>query len=473
MFRNRIIHLSFLQFLLTMPIITQATEGSQVDFVWHCQPQAERLIHQQLDFMLELNHAIKRLRLDLLEKTSTRLQDWMDHIVCVYTDALVTNLQEAGFTLQETSLDYDTYRHLGAQLPAVVLNKKDSKTGVAISVDSISDFHLAYNHTTQIEGTPFCSYRKSCVNIEKEVCLWIIERKGSLTMEPDYESPFALQQYLQCGEKWKNRPRGIENEELAFETSLCIAQELADKLGANRAACLVLEIERQYWQNRNTAAQLQKNRQDCLGMGWGNHDHHTFRSSRKNFHKLIHLFEILGFHCRECFYAGNEAGWGAQVMENPFAKLTLFLDVDLGPDEIVSDFAHELLAERDQLGTIGLWCALHGDSILKAGMHHLEAQFDFELLRIDLEKRGVKMMNPFSNFSYLKQAFTAAEIWSVDPRKVQILLEEGKITMQQAEKFLTEGAIGSHLENLQREEGYKGFNSKNVSSIIQETDPRN
>ncbi|HAF03215.1 MAG TPA: hypothetical protein DIT76_05750 [Spartobacteria bacterium] len=34
------------------------------------------------------------------------------------------------------------------------------------------------------------------------------------------------------------------------------------------------------------------------------------------------------------------------------------------------------------------------------------------------------------------------------------------------------GAIGSHLENLQRKGGFKGFNQKSVSVIISATDPR-
>ncbi len=37
---------------------------------------------------------------------------------------------------------------------------------------------------------------------------------------------------------------------------------------------------------------------------------------------------------------------------------------------------------------------------------------------------------------------------------------------------MKQGALGSHLENLQRREGYKGFNQKNVSIIIKKTDPR-
>ena len=44
--------------------------------------------------------------------------------------------------------------------------------------------------------------------------------------------------------------------------------------------------------------------------------------------------------------------------------------------------------------------------------------------------------------------------------------------MDQAEKFRTEGAIGSHLENLERNQGFKGFNQTGVSEIISATDPR-
>ena len=61
--------------------------------------------------------------------------------------------------------------------------------------------------------------------------------------------------------------------------------------------------------------------------------------------------------------------------------IVTFNDVDLSPDELLIDFAHEPLAERQQLGTVGLWCALHGESFLEAGMHHLECMFDFAALK--------------------------------------------------------------------------------------------
>ncbi len=51
-------------------------------------------------------------------------------------------------------------------------------------------------------------------------------------------------------------------------------------------------------------------------------------------------------------------------------------------------------------------------------------------------------------------------------------MQEGSITENQIQEFTTNGAIGSHLETLQRKGGFKGFNQHAVSIIIAETDPR-
>ncbi len=63
------------------------------------------------------------------------------------------------------------------------------------------------------------------------------------------------------------------------------------------------------------------------------------------------------------------------------ARIVIFADVDLAPEELLADFSHEGLAARPKLGTVGLWCALHGEAFLQAGMHHLECQFDFDALK--------------------------------------------------------------------------------------------
>jgi hypothetical protein len=115
---------------------------------------------------------------------------------------------------------------------------------------------------------------------------------------------------------------------------------------------------------------------------------------------------------------------------------------------------------------------LHGDSFLQAGMHHLEARFDFVRLREQLAGEGVNTMKPFSDFAFLKQAFTEGERWPVRPERVAALRRSGLITPEQADGFTKDGALGSHLENLQRKGGFKGFNQKAVSAIIAATDPR-
>ncbi|PYK62948.1 MAG: hypothetical protein DME21_04665 [Verrucomicrobia bacterium] len=81
-------------------------------------------------------------------------------------------------------------------------------------------------------------------------------------------------------------------------------------------------------------------------------------------------------------------------------------------------------------------------------------------------------MPPFSDFEFLKQAFTEGERWLVRRERAEKLLRGGLITEAQFQKFVSEGAIGSHLETLQRRGGFKGFNQKSVSAIIAATDPR-
>ena len=64
------------------------------------------------------------------------------------------------------------------------------------------------------------------------------------------------------------------------------------------------------------------------------------------------------------------------------------------------------------------------------------------------------------------------ERWRVGESRIHRALKLKYITPEQAKQFREQGAIGSHLENLERNEGFKGFNQKGVSEIIAATDPR-
>ena len=287
-------------------------------------------------------------------------------------------------------------------------------------------------------------------------------------------TPHAARDALAARDLWLARRRRFDDDAEGFDATEATLDRVIELAGSRDLAChLVFEVEREYWQSRNRAAQVQKARQDRLGLGWANHDHHTFRCSRRFFPRVIGMFTTLGFQLRERFHAGAHAGWGAQVLEHPTTGIVIFADLDLAPEEATQDFTHQALPDLPRPGTVGLWVALHGESILEAGMHHLEAQFDFDALRDGLKaEAGIETMPPFSDFPFLRQAFTAGERWPVSQHRADRALALGWIDAEQHAKFLREGTIGSHLENLERREGYKGFNQQAVSAIIAATDPR-
>jgi hypothetical protein len=105
-------------------------------------------------------------------------------------------------------------------------------------------------------------------------------------------------------------------------------------------------------------------------------------------------------------------------------------------------------------------------------MHHLECQFDFDAAREQLAAAGVETMSPFTDFDHLRQAFTVGERWQVSEPRLEKAIADGFITNADAQRFRADGVIGSHLEILERNDGYKGFNKTGISDIILETNPR-
>jgi len=370
------------------------------------------------------------------------------------------------------------WRHAKGMFPPLVAAMRpmhrNLTAGVAIKVEDVDYFLRTHGMAGKVISVGILGgpLRFALVEAMNDIGFWIVERHGFR----DFTPPTVTVQQIAAAEhhfqQFKSRQRRFDKPADGFTHARRLIGEAQDEIGIDWATDRFFAAERAYWQSRNRAGQAQYARQQRLGLGWANHDHHTYRSSRQCFGDLIATLELLGFECRERFYAGREAGWGAQVLEQHHCGLCVFADVDLSPDEVAQDFAHHPLSERDQLGTVGLWCALHGEAFLEAGMHHLEAQFDFEAAREQLQQAGIGSMAPFTDLPFLRQAFTAGEMWPVEASRIEMLLAAGKITGQQAEKFRREGALGSHLEVLQRNDGYKGFNQTGISDIISRTDPR-
>ncbi len=440
-------------------------------FQWKPQPEAYAFIRSSADAFLRSCPPAADLAERMRRETGTRFHDWIDTLILPAGDMTGATLESVGYERESG----DTYCHPGGVFPRVAFHYKPA-TAVLLKVEYVADFAAVWGiPSDEIEGEPHGVLRRAKVAAVAGAELWVVERHGRLGYALPEGDPALAMAIEKTRELFRTRRRNFaveaDNEGFAYTSDL--VDRAIGAVGVDVACDLFFAAEREYWQRRNRAARVQKDRQDRLGLGWANHDHHTYRCSRDSFAKLIAIQERLGLIARERFYAGREAGWGAQVMEQPVTGVITFNDVDLSPEELYQDFAHEPLPPRDRLGTVGLWCALHGDSLLQAGMHHLEAQFDFEGLRQQLaEEAAVKTMKPFTDFPHLRQAFTEGERWSVCSERVERLLKNRLITADQAKQFRENGALGSHLENLERNDGFKGFNQTGVSEIIAATDPR-
>jgi hypothetical protein len=456
-----------------------ATKESGFDeFTWQVQPAAARWAERTIAELSDRNPLIERIAVALRDHTGTRLVDWIDHFAldaAAFPD-VVGELIPVGYVpdTQQGSV----WRHPLGMFPPVVTDI--GCVGLALRCNSVDAARVALPATLgrqpvdgeQVIGRHGSFFRYVAIDSHANCEVWIVERHGYAGFEFAQAEGTQILESARHAEIFRQRQRAFQRPDDGFEHAAQLFAAAASKLGTAWACDLFFAAERDYWQSRNRAGRVQYERQQRLGLGWANHDHHTYRSSRAAFPQLIAMLEQMGFICRERFYAGSDAGWGAQVLEQPDCRVVIFADVDLSPEEVAGDFAHEPLAERSQLGTVGLWCELHGEAFLEAGMHHLECQFDFESARAQLAALGIESMAPFTDFPFLKQAFTKGEMWPVDPMRIERLLGDSRITGEQAARFRREGALGSHMEILERNDGYKGFNQTGISEIITRTDPR-
>ena len=445
-------------------------------FDWPLAYEAEAVLRRFIGSFLACSQFARNLAERMEEETGTDFYEWVDYFSSD-PDA-IDELQDVGFVLEQVDTPPNTkaFYHPRAMMPRVLVHPGGSLDGapreLAIRPESIVDFLSKNDAAGEIIGKFGSRFRTALIAEESGHKLFALERLAYRGLVHQPTTPEFACAVMSARELWRMRKRDFMDDSSGIAHAFELQDRAVALVGADVACDLFFAEERAYWEFRNRAGRRQKRRQDSMGLGWGNHDHHTFRCSRRLFVDVIEFFCRFGFAKRERYYAGAEASWGAQILEHHTTGITVFADVDLMPGETTVDFTRERLAQAPRLGTVGLWCGLHGDSLLQAGMHHLEARFDFTLLRDQLAKEGINMMKPFSDFSFLRQAFTEGERWPVRKERVQNLLAAGFITEGQAQLFNKNGAIGSHLENLQRKGGFKGFNQKSVSVIIGATDPR-
>ena len=366
-----------------------------------------------LDCNAFASHLAQRIR----DETGTDFFEWIDHIVL--PEEAEAALRATGFVPKkvEKSNNELVLERPRATLPGVLIEKglEQNPARIALRVESIADFAAAHWIDRPIEGAPHSRLRRVVASRQNETTLEALERNAYRGFLCSPLHPADLKNIVQAKDSFRCRVRHGATDAQGFRDANDKLDALIKVMGADLACQLFFEEERHYWESRNRAAQIQKRRQDRLGLGWANHDHHTYRCSREHFVEVIEFLLRLEFEKRERYHAGSEPGWGAQICEQPNVGIVVFADVDLLPEEMEVDFSLRRLPVAPAPWYGGFMGGVARESFLEAGMHHLEARFDFDSLSEQLREEGVQTMKPFSDFEFLRQAFTEGErgAWTV------------------------------------------------------------
>lgn len=431
---------------------------------WTIQPEAEAFLAHILKEAFDRCPEASRYRDRLLDVTAVRMRDILDHVM--FKDiTLTSDLEKHGWC----AIGGGVYRHKAGMFPDFIA--ADSLS-IAFRVESVAQFLTVNGLDHDPEGEPLSSMRRVLAFSGDGVTFWAIERNGYTGYDRPVHTHAELRAAHLHSQSFRARRREFDSIEQGFDhTEALVDAALAD-LEPHWTCMLFSRADYEYWMLRCAAGRFQKARQDALGIGWSNVDHVAYDASRHWFDRTIRILEKLGFECRELFYAGAAAGWGSQILEQPVLRTTIFADIDLAPEELDIDFAHMSLPPLPRHRRAGMWCAMHGESLLQGGINHVAGLFDQRLLRRHFTDAGIRMMEPFSAFDHLYQELTQGEWRPVDPRVIDRLEQEGHMSADEAENFRMFGAIGNHLENIERNQGYKGFNQPGIDDVLRKIDPR-
>jgi hypothetical protein len=430
---------------------------------WERQVQAQEAYLATIARLLEASPQTKAFADKLLQETAIRLIDIVDHLILA-EDAMLATLTAAGW-----SQDGTVFRNPAGQFPPVL---RGNRSVIMIRVESIDQFNRVHGLTSASQGAPYAPLRIAVAFDGPQVSMGIVERNGGSGYVVEASDPATIRDGRLFLGAFRTRRRQFDSVDAGLTAVERLVDQAVAAIGPHRACAFWLMAERENWMRRCAAGRLQKARQDAAGVGWANIDHHTYDGSRQHYRQTIRILEKLGYERREMLYAGELAGWGSQVLEQPVIGSTIFADVDLSPEELSVDFARESLPVLPKHRRAGLLSELLGESILEAGLNHVAGLYDQRVLRSQLAGHGVQMMQPFTNWPHLYQELTEGDWDAVDPLRVDKLERNGHVSATEAEELRMNGSIVTHLENIERNDGYKGFNREGIDSVLRKLDPR-
>jgi hypothetical protein len=436
---------------------------------WTVQPDAERWLAGVLAAALADCPAGAAFADALLATCAVRLRDIVDSLRL--PAPVLAAAEAAGWQAMPNAADAGLLENPDGFFPAV-LPSADGRVALSFRVESIAQFQKVTGSMHGVEGDAFAPLRRTLAFVGSHSDLWAVERNGATVHHIEEVGAASIRTARLHLQRFRTRQRRFDDIAQGLVHTEALVDAAVRDIGPHRACDLWLKAEREYWMTRCPAGAWAKARQDAAGIGWANIDHHTYDGSREHFRVTVRILEKLGYELREMLYAGEMAGWGSQILEQPALKSTIFADVDLAPHEISVDFAHETLPPLDHHRRAGVLSVLHGESILEGGLNHVAGMYDNQCLRALWAGEGKRMMAPFSDFPFLYQELTEGDWAAVDPARVDALEAGGHLGATEAEAIRLNGAVAAHLENLERNAGYKGFNKPGIDGVLRQLDPR-
>ena len=126
-------------------------------FDWETHPELEAFINENVEFFLSHNKFAKELSKRMMDETSTRFIDWIDHMALPeerVNEQVLKNLGLAELNKVDRPEGFRVFKHPRSYLfPILLSSEKD--TVVALKPECIDDFLQALALGIVPEGEPF------------------------------------------------------------------------------------------------------------------------------------------------------------------------------------------------------------------------------------------------------------------------------------------------------------------------------
>jgi len=408
--------------------------------------KAAAYVHSALAEALLKTPAAQRFHERLLELCAVRLIDILDHLVSPGEDAAFV---DAGWRLIAPGL----WRHPSGGFPDIIAGAEPC---IAFRVEFIDAFVKATGLEAAVEGARHGRFRRATAFVGAGVRFVAVERRGWAGYDDANSSERKLRRAQLHQQIFRSRRRQFRDVEGGFSHTERLVDAAVADLGAPWACDLFMRAEREFWASRCDAGQVQSRRQMHAGVGWSNFDHGACCSSREHVHAAARILAKLG--CKDQETLSRDDGVAAMAFTmSPARGPALLLEVDLAAHEDAFNDDGPSLSPLTWHRRAGLWCALHGESLLEGGLARVAGRYDQALLRRHLAHNGIETISVPEGDARLRQELAPGGLLAVSPIRVNHLERAGYLSRTRGDHLRLNGAVATHLQSVHRAGGCQAF----------------